>query len=354
MSKPAAGRLLPIVTYARALISQGRRQPHQRHEAEASVAWKQFRFNWLLIAILLAIFDLCLLLTDFRIRPLGYFITLAIAGVYGICGYYVARSSRNRPRVFSTLTAFAQTTLALAVLTSLSYIATAANFPLRDAQLLAIDRALGFDFRAVLSFVNDRAWLIAIMAFGYNAISWPIWLVMFGLPLAGHYQRTAEYISALLLALAVTTCITIVVPAIGVYQAMGAFASDFPNINPQIYYGTLTEIPALRTGVIRTLDLDHLKGVVTFPSFHAAMAVLCSWGLWPLRWMRPFNLAVNGAMLVATPIGGGHYLVDVLAGVMVAIGAIFAARYGAKLFDMLTQRGRQHIFAYRIEADMRC
>jgi hypothetical protein len=354
MSKPATGRLLPIASYIRALVSQARQKPHQSQEAATLVAWKQFRFNWLLLAVMLAIFDLCLMLTDFRINPRGYLIVLAVAGVYGVFGHRSALSFLNWPRASSMMTAFAQTILVLSVLTSLSYMAVAANLPLQDSRLLAIDQAIGFDFGAFLGFVNDRAWLIAILAFGYGAISWPIWLVMFGLPLAGHYQRAAEYVSALLLALAVTSCITIVVPAIGVYHAMGLVASDFPNIQAPGYNDTLHDMPLLRAGTLRTLDLEHLKGVVTFPSFHAAMAVLCSWALWPLRWVRPLNLAINAAMLVATPIGGGHYLVDVLAGVMVAVGSICVARYGPKLMDMLGQRGRRDIVAYQVEADMRC
>jgi hypothetical protein len=354
MSEPAAGRLLSLATSARALLSRRSQELRQSGEGEALVAWKQFRFNWLLIAVALVVFDLCLLLTDFRIQPLGYFIALAVACLYGVCGYWRALSFWDRPRVWSLLTTLAQAILALSVMTSLSYVATAADLPLQDTRLLAADRALGFDFRAILHVVNDRVWLIQILAWGYNAISWQIWFIILGLPLLGHHRRAAEYISAFVLALMVTCCITMLVPAIGVYQALGAVASDFPNINPQSYYDTLTEIPRLRTGALRTLDLTHLLGVVTFPSFHAATAVLYGWALWSLRWARPFNVAVNGTMLVATPICGGHYLVDVLAGVTVAIGSIYAARYGAKLIDRFEQRRAAVPGRYPIEASASC
>lgn len=350
MSEPTAGRLLSIATSARALLSQSGEE-HQSRQGEALIAWKQFRFNWLLLGVALAIFDICLLLTDFRIQPLGYFIALAVAALYGVCGYWRALAFWDRPRVWSLLTTLAQAILALSVMTSLSYIVTGADLPLQDTRLLAADRALGFDFPAILHVVNDRAWLIQILAWGYNAISWQIWLIILGLPLLGHHRRAAEYISAFVLALMVTCCITMLVPAIGVYQALGAVASDFPNINPQSYYDTLTEIPRLRTGALRTLDLAHLLGVVTFPSFHAATAVLYGWALWSVRWARPFNLAVNGTMLVATPICGGHYLVDVLAGVTVAIGAICAAGYGANLIDRLEQRRAAAPGRYPIEAN---
>jgi hypothetical protein len=45
-----------------------------------------------------------------------------------------------------------------------------------------------------------------------------------------------------------------------------------------------------------------------------------------VRWLRPVVVVVNGAMLAATPINGGHYFVDVIAGIAIAVAAIAAAR----------------------------
>ncbi len=42
--------------------------------------------------------------------------------------------------------------------------------------------------------------------------------------------------------------------------------------------------------------------------------------------MRPLALMANVAMLLATPLVGGHYFVDVFAGVGLAVLAIAAAR----------------------------
>ena len=336
------------------LISQWAQKPLQPEGEEAQLVRKQFRFNWLLLAVAVTVFDLCLQLTDFRVRPLGYLLALAVACLYGIGGNYRGRWSQTRPRAFAMSTALAQTILGLAVLTSISYVATAADLPLQDARLFAADQAVGFDFRIILRHVNDRAWLIEILAFGYNAISWEIWLIVVALPLVGYTRRPAEYISAWLLGLGMTCCITILVPAIGVYQALGSAAAEFPNITPQSYLDTLAEIPLLREGALRTLDLRHLLGVVTFPSFHAATAVLYGWALWPVRWARPFNLALNGVMLAATPICGGHYLMDVLAGVAVATAAICLARYGASLIDRLEQRPGMAPTRYPVEVNAAC
>jgi PAP2 superfamily len=42
--------------------------------------------------------------------------------------------------------------------------------------------------------------------------------------------------------------------------------------------------------------------------------------------MRPLAIFANGLMLAATPANGGHYFIDLLAGIAVAVLAIAAAR----------------------------
>jgi len=67
-------------------------------------------------------------------------------------------------------------------------------------------------------------------------------------------------------------------------------------------------------------------GMITFPSFHAAAGVLAIWAFWGVWWMRPFALIVYIAMILATPLVGGRYFIDVLAGVGLAVLAIILAK----------------------------
>jgi membrane-associated phospholipid phosphatase len=78
---------------------------------------------------------------------------------------------------------------------------------------------------------------------------------------------------------------------------------------------------ALRLGSKTIVDFSENVGLITFPSFHAAMAVLFALAAWSHPWLRwPFAL-LNAIMLVATITHGGHYLVDVLAGCAIALVA---------------------------------
>ncbi|MGJ4891323.1 phosphatase PAP2 family protein [Bradyrhizobium sp. HKCCYLRH3099] len=326
MSETASASLLPA--YIRSRISVVKSALFDSRRAhEAATAWAVFQINWVITAAFWIAFGLCLLVTDFRAEPMSYLVVLSISAIYGYIGYANARSSqRAKPWIFSLLTGISQSILASVVLASLSYIATAANLRLQDANLLAIDELLGYDFRSFLGYVNGRPWIITILAFGYRSISLTIFVIVLALPLSGNYRRLAEFNLASSLALATTCCITLLVPAIGVYHALGLFPSDYPNIVPQAFYDSAHGMILVRDGTLRLLDPRSLAGIVTFPSYHAAAAVLDCWALWPVRWLRPFNAFTNGAMLLSTPIGGGHYLVDVIAGIIIAIVTILAAR----------------------------
>ena len=134
----------------------------------------------------------------------------------------------------------------------------------------------------------------------------------------GLYRRIAEFTFAFGLALIATTLIAALVPAIGVYQQIGLDPASLPNLEAGAYLEQLRDLPPTRDGTLRHLDLLGLAGIVTFPSFHAASAVLYSWALWGARWIRPIVVVANGALLLATPIVGSHYFIDIFAGIAIA------------------------------------
>lgn len=318
-------------------------------DLEAAATWAMFKLNWQIIAGCVIVFGMGFALTDFQVYYRSYLIVFTAAAIYGLVGYYNFKSPQRRnPRIFLPLTATAQITFVIVALMSCSYIAASANLPLRDEALLAYDRSLGFDFRRYLYFVNDRPWLVSVLGRGYGSINWQLPIIVIVLPLAGFGRRVAEFIFAFTLALLATIIISTAVPAIGVYGVLGLTGLDFPNIveggGPNHYPGgyadTLRVAPMLRDGTHRMLDFFDMTGVLTFPSFHAISAVLYTWTFWCIRWLRPFSLLVNGLMLLATPIGGGHFVVDVLAGVLIATASISAARCTSRVLASTGQLPR--------------
>ena len=107
----------------------------------------------------------------------------------------------------------AQIVLVTVLMAPLTYVAAAANFPLRDAELMAADRALGLDWAAYVAYVNDHPLLAASLSCGYGMIRWPLFAIPVVLTAAGRHGRLQEFTLAFALALIATTIISAFVPA---------------------------------------------------------------------------------------------------------------------------------------------
>ena len=314
---------------------------------EAEAAWRLLLLNWLLTAGMIAALGLSLAVTNFSLVPSSLVVTFGFVAAYGGFAYANARSqSRRDPQVMFVLGATAQIVLIIAIMTPLTYVAASTNLPLQDENLLFIDRMLGLDWLAYASFVNDHPQLASWLSYGYSMIRWPIFAIPVVLAAKGHYQRIVEFTFAFGVALIVTTVVSALVPAIGVYQQIGLDPTHLSNLNPQAYLQQLRDLPLTRDGVLRQLDLSSLAGIVTFPSFHAASGILYLWAFWSARWMRPIAILANGAMLAATPVDGGHYFIDLIAGIAIAILAVVAARWvGNRILNPRVKRAAVSVVA---------
>ena len=75
---------------------------------------------------------------------------------------------------------------------------------------------------------------------------------------------------------------------------------------------------ALRSGAMRTIDPAAIEGLITFPSFHTALAVVTAWAFWRTRYIAVPALLLNLTVIASTVPVGGHYFVDVFAGAAIA------------------------------------
>ncbi|MCC6777807.1 MAG: phosphatase PAP2 family protein [Hyphomicrobiales bacterium] len=297
------------------------------YDDDVDAVWRLFCLNWLPLGAMGSALGLAVACTGFSIEQSGLIFSLAFVAVYAAFAHANARSARRRdPQVMFVLGGTAQVVLVTVLMAPLTYVAASAGFPLQDGNLLLVDRMLGLDWKAYVLFVNEHPTLASWLSVGYNMIRWPIFAIPVLLAAVRQYRRMQEFTFAFGLALIVTTVVSGLVPALGVYQEIGLDPSLLSSLRPQAYLDQLRDLEPVRDGVLRHLDLFGLAGIVTFPSFHAASAILYTWALWPVRWMRPIAILANGAMLASTPIDGGHYFIDLAAGIAIAVLAIAAAR----------------------------
>jgi hypothetical protein len=304
------------------------------NSSEARLAWRTFNFNWLAIAALGLALAFAAGSNNFTLEPvaIGATCAVALALVLIVYVYSFFKAEAADPKLVFWFGTTAQIILTTAIVGPLSYVANAFNWPLQDQALLSIDRAMGMDPEVILAFVNDHPWLAECFVTSYGFIKWPLLGIPIVLAMTLRLVRLQQFVLALNFALTVTIVISMFVPAVGTYYAMNSSPERFPFVDASIYAAQLRDIGFLRDGSLRHLELFKLAGIVSFPSFHAASAVLYMWALWPVRGIGYAASAVYALMIAATPVIGAHYVVDVIAGIVVAAGSILLAKHSVERF----------------------
>jgi hypothetical protein len=296
------------------------------------------RVIWALVAIVALIVLASSLLSDFRIAWNTFAAPAAACAVLFALGCFYS-GWRNDARLASGLLSTAQVIAFAAVAAPLSYIAASAGAPLWDQPLDAIDRALGFNWKALLSWMNASPTTYALLRPIYLSLSLQMTTVVLCLAFSGRLLGLRLYTLAFFIAVLVSIAISAGLPATGAWPYYGLAPSDsqiMPAVSTSwpVFYG-------LREGTFRLLVAVGAEGIITFPSVHAALAVIVTVALWPIASLRWVFLVLNTAMLAATPVDGSHYLVDVLAGIAIAAFSLLLAQAVAARVASPAPHGRQ-------------
>jgi len=201
----------------------------------------------------------------------------------------------------------AKLSLALAALATLQYYAVwiSAPTPLWDDLLIHIDQALGFDWMTVCRWLLSMPPVVQVLNLAYEALLPEVAVVLLVLVFVSP-DGARRFTTALILSLLPTIAILWLMPVEGAFAHYQVASPDFVTIFRQLRLHELTTIPAITDGII------------SFPSYHACAAVLLAYLVRPIPIAFPVVIIVNGLMVAATPLFGGHYLTDVLAGIVVA------------------------------------
>lgn len=281
--------------------------------AQKAARLKNLPWAWIVTFALAAIDTAWLELSDISISRGSIIASLAAVG--GMLAISVVYSHLRPDERLAAITGYAAKlfayTFSLAVF---GYLVVTLRRPLIDAWLSATDRAVGFDWPAVYAWVQAHEIIRQILIAAYDSVIPQIALLMTLMISMRRYDR-----AHLLLWLYIVSSITYTVIS-GFLPAAGAFGYYKTALNTpyvQQFYG-------LRDGGIKTLDLLQLQGVVQFPSFHLALAVLCAYVTRGIRFLFPAAVALNLLVIVATPPIGGHFFADLWVSALLTGALIFA------------------------------
>lgn len=201
----------------------------------------------------------------------------------------------------------------------LSYLVVGVSMPLVDDDFSRWDRAIGFDWLAASYWVAEHPVIKWAFSLAYHSGLFQIGFVVLFLGFTARIKQLEEfielYVAGLLLAIAVSLLFPAAGPWLGGPTPMPFDASVLSHFLP------------LRNGSMRTIDLDHLQGLISMPSAHAMIAIFLCYAMRGAGMISLLFVALNALMLVATPTEGGHYLVDVIGGILCAGAMIVSYRH---------------------------
>lgn len=244
----------------------------------------------------------------------------SFVAIFVLIGSAMLLRSYGHPHVGGPIEAFALLSLSSLLAMASTALLSATDLPLMDGELAMADRALGFDWLTLWHLLNRSPFLIEALTAIYHTIFWQPILLFPLLFAKGRGERCWTMLHAWMLGLVISVALFPIFPAkaafnyYNVSQPPGSSAANFWPI-----------MEAIRENGFRILDHRSVRGMITFPSFHAASGIFFIWGTLTLRWVKWPVVALNVAMiLTAIPIGG-HYAVDVIGGIVIAMLAIAVA-----------------------------
>lgn len=194
--------------------------------------------------------------------------------------------------------------------------------PLQDQLFASADIVLGMKWFDVAYWADHHPAIQMIFHLTYDSMGFQIALPLVVLAFSNRLSDVRVYLLAFVIALTITTIIAALLPA-----ASPIALVDRATFNVLRFTGAtpLDHLMRLRAAAPMLLT-DAPGGILTFPSFHATVAILTPLTLRRYRGLFVALLIFDAAMLCGTVTEGAHYVSDVLAGIGVAFCAYSLAR----------------------------
>lgn len=207
----------------------------------------------------------------------------------------------------------------MASLRVMDHVSKAFAPPYADSWLSRADELLHLNWLAYFEFIHDRPFLHPILGNAYIKLEMVTILAIVALLVFRRLDRARLLLESFIICAVISISFGAIFPAKAAVAVLIPDLAAYPNFAnpPGVYH--LDALEALRDpATVVSIGRDHLTGLVTFPSLHTANGILLIVACWRTPLFLPS--VIYGLMMIpATPIWGGHYFIDLIAGTVMAI-----------------------------------
>jgi membrane-associated phospholipid phosphatase len=227
--------------------------------------------------------------------------------------------SRPLPRLVDTCVIMLWGIVLSNLLGPLILIAGRSPRPLQDARLWAIDQRLHFSTASAVHLAQHLPSIRIILGLSYPLVGPMVIVALLVPPLFGKAAASRRFlIGAAVSALITAACFAL-------WPAAGPWTQE--SFHPSQQQAEITAyLQHLKSPGPAQVDLNE-TAIVSFPSFHVALALITAWGLGSLRRLQLPAWIVTALICLSTLTTGWHYAIDVLGGAAVGMISIAAAAW---------------------------
>ncbi len=266
----------------------------------------------------------------------GDLVVPLVSAAVVLAGAASFRWQGRRAHLAATLIAVGQITLFAVLAAILNYLLLS-DRPLIDAELVRLDAALGVHWPSLFPALKGGIFgQLLTAAYQSNGIQLAGVILLLGF--TGRTLELDRYLLAFFVATLAALAFWAVLPSLGAapYFLSTGVMQDWSGatVSPAVARAWLD----LKSGALTEMELENLKGLIAFPSLHTVMALLVAYSVREIKIVFWPVLAWNALMLVSVPVDGGHHVVDVLAGVLLTVVSVLAARHIVALAEQRASR----------------
>jgi PAP2 superfamily len=224
-------------------------------------------------------------------------------------------------KIHMALMAFLFTLTSTLSLRLLNYLVMSLPMPMMDHALLASDRWLGLDWPAYAQFLTQTPWLIDLGSALYESIYFAILGLTLIHIIRGNSARAFEVSGLIYVSAAVCIVLGALFPAVAAMTTLGTpdLMAKLPPNTGRVFVEPILRLRDAAPYMLRSQDLTGLTSV---PSFHTALGIFFIYCCRSSRVTVTLASVYALSMIATTPVFGGHYFVDLLAGCAFAAAMI--------------------------------
>lgn len=245
----------------------------------------------------------------------------------------VYRTSGRSPRIGLALICTGLFPAFSASMVMFNYLLMPTQAPAIDHTLIWVDSLLGYHWPDVIAWAAANPVLNDIFRYAYMTTIPQIAVLIIVLGMSGR----AHQLHVMMVSITITSILAIV------------FWGFFPSHGAKSIFTLSAEVEALASPIVDTaygrdllrmaaegpglISPDSVKGLIAFPSYHAVLAFTAVYAMRGVKGLFWVYLVINALILPATPLHGGHHLVDVPAGfVLFVLGTVAAERLVSRMY----------------------